>query len=84
LPTRARALEIRDLRIDSRGSLVWSASVTDNLGNRDNLRAGEHRSERKSGSSLILLGRRDTQAATIASVTEVIEVIGYKLPQGVL
>jgi hypothetical protein len=29
-------------------------------------------------------GRRDTQAATIISVTEVIEVIGYQLPHGAL
>jgi hypothetical protein len=41
LGTRA---QIRDLRIDSRGSLLWSASVTDNFGNRDNLskEAPEH------------------------------------------
>ena len=81
LATRA---QIRDLRIDSRGSLLWSASVTDNFGNLDNLRAEERRSKRNSGSSLILWGRRDTQAATITSVTEVIEVIGYQLPHGVL
>jgi hypothetical protein len=37
LGTRA---QIRDLRIDSRGSLLWSASVTDNFGNRDNLGRG--------------------------------------------
>jgi len=54
-----------------------AASVTDNFGNRDNLRAGERRSKRKSERSLILWGRRGTQAATITSVTEVIEVIGY-------
>src|SRR5215212_6127500 len=57
----------------------WAASVTDNFDNRDNLRAGEPRSKRKSGSSHILSGRRGTQAATITSVTEVIEVIGYQL-----
>jgi hypothetical protein len=53
-----------------------ASSVTDNFGNRDNLRAGERRSKRKSGSSPILWGRRDTQAVTITPVTEVIEVIG--------
>jgi hypothetical protein len=53
LGTRA---QIRDLRIDSRGSLLWSASVTDNFGNRDNLRAGKRQSKRKSESSLILWG----------------------------
>ncbi len=79
LATRA---QIRDLRIDSRGSLLWSASVTDNFGNRDNRRAGERRSKRKSESSLILWGRRGTQAVTITSVTEVIEVIGYHLWRG--
>jgi hypothetical protein len=61
-----------------------ASSVTDNFGNRDNLRAGERRSKRKSGSSLILWGRRDTQAVTITSVTEVIEVIGYQPWCGVL
>src|SRR5215212_2157373 len=76
--------QIRDLRIDSRGSVLWSASVTDNLGNLDNLRAGERRSKRRSGSSLILWGRRVTQTVTITSVTEVIEVIGYRLWRGVL
>jgi hypothetical protein len=80
LATRA---QIRDLRIDSRGSLLWSASVTDNFGNRDNLRAGERRSNRKSGRSPILWGRRDTQAVLISSVTEVIEVIGYQPWRGV-
>ncbi len=61
-----------------------ASSVTDNFGNRDNLRAGERRSKRKSESSLILWGRRGTQAVTITSVTEVIEVIGYQLWRGVL
>src|SRR5215217_6381289 len=42
LGTRA---QIRDLRIDSRGSLLWSASVTDNFGNLDNLSAGEQEKE---------------------------------------
>src|SRR5215213_6442847 len=53
---------------------MWSevaSSVTDNLGNRDNRRAGERRSKRKSESSLILWARRDTQAVNITSVTEV-------------
>ena len=58
--------------------------VTDNFGNLDNLRAGERRSKRKSERSLILWGRRGTQAVTITSVTEVIEVIGYQLWRGVL
>ena len=58
--------------------------VTDNLGNRNNLRAGERRSKRRSESSLILWGRRGTQAVTITSVTEVIEVIGYQIPRGTL
>src|SRR5215204_2170053 len=44
LGTRA---QIRDLRIDSRGSLLWSASVTAITS------AGELRSKRKSESSLI-------------------------------
>src|SRR5215212_3093497 len=70
LGTRA---QIRDLRIDVRGSLLWSASVTNNFGNLDNLRAGERWSKRKSLSSLILWGRRGTQAVTISSVTEVID-----------
>ena len=61
-----------------------AASVTDNFGNRDNLRAGERRSKGKRESSLILWGRRGTQAVTITSVTEVIEVIGYQLWRGVL
>src|SRR5215204_7323955 len=47
LATRART---RDLGIDSRGSLLWAASVTDN---HDNLRSGSG-GERKSGSSPIL------------------------------
>jgi hypothetical protein len=81
LGTRA---QIRDLRIDSRGSLLWAASVTDNFGNRDNLRAGERRSKRKGGSIPVLWGRRGTQAMPIVSVTEVIEVIGYQLWRGVL
>jgi hypothetical protein len=51
-----------------------TSSVTDNFGNLDNLRARERRSKRKCGRSLILSGRRDTQAVTITSVTEVIEV----------
>jgi hypothetical protein len=55
-----------------------------NFGNRDNRRAGERRSKRKSESILILWGRRGTQAVTITSVTEVIEVIGYQLWRGVL
>jgi hypothetical protein len=46
--------------------------------------AGERRSKRKSESSLIFWGRRDTQAVTISSVTEVIEVIGQQLWRGVL
>jgi hypothetical protein len=46
--------------------------------------AGELRSKRKRRSSLILWGRRDTQAMPISSVTEVIEVIGYQLWRGVL
>jgi hypothetical protein len=54
------------------------SSVTDNFGNRDNL-SRERRSTRKSEGSLILWGRRGTQAVTITSVTEVIEVIGYHL-----
>jgi len=61
-----------------------ASSVTDNFGNRDNRRAGERRSKRKSESSLILWDRRGTQAVTITSVTEVIEVIGYQLWRGVL
>jgi hypothetical protein len=61
-----------------------ASSVTDNFGNRDNLRAAERRSKRKSESSLILWGRRNTQAMPIVSVTEVIEVIGYQLWRGVL
>jgi hypothetical protein len=61
-----------------------ASSVTDNFGNRDNCRAGERRSTRKSKSSLIWWGRSDTQAVTIPSVTEVIEVIGYQLWRGVL
>jgi hypothetical protein len=81
LGTRA---QIRDLRIDSRGSLLWSASVTDNFGNRDYLRAGKRRSKRKSESSLILWGRRGTQAMPFVSVTEVIKVIGYQPWYGVL
>jgi hypothetical protein len=44
LGTRA---QIRDLRIDSRGSLLWSASVTDNFGNRDNLGRGASEQEKK-------------------------------------
>jgi hypothetical protein len=44
--------------------------------------AGERWSKRKSGSSLILWGRRNTQAMPIVSVTEVIEVIGYQLWRG--
>ena len=43
LATRA---QIRDLRIDSRGSLLWSASVTDNFGNRDNLGRGATEQEK--------------------------------------
>jgi hypothetical protein len=54
------------------------------FGNRDNLRAGERQSKRKSESSLIWWGRRGTQAVTITSVTDVIEVIGYQLWHGVL
>jgi hypothetical protein len=68
-----------------------ASSVTDNFGNLDNLRAGERQSKRKSGRSLIWWGRRDTQAIEVIlrwlpvpSVTEVIEVIGYQLPCGVL
>src|SRR5215212_10091264 len=57
------------------------ASVTDNLGNRDNLGAGERWSTRKSESSPILWGRRDTQVVHISSVTE---VIGNWLWRGVL
>jgi hypothetical protein len=60
-----------------------ASSVTDNFGNRDNRGAGERRSERKSKSSLIWWGRRGTQAMPIVLVTEVIEVIGYRLPCGV-
>src|SRR5215218_4542870 len=37
--------QIRDLRIDSRSSLLWSASVTDNFDNLDNLRAWEQEKE---------------------------------------
>jgi hypothetical protein len=59
-----------------------ASSVTDNFGNRDNRRAGERRSKRKSESSLILWCRRGTQAVTITLVTEVIEVIGYQLWRG--
>jgi hypothetical protein len=44
LGTRA---QIRDLRIDSRGSLLWSASVTDNFGNRDNLDRGAPKQEKE-------------------------------------
>ena len=44
LATRA---QIRDLRIDSRGSLLWSASVTDNFGNRDNLGMGASEQEKE-------------------------------------
>jgi hypothetical protein len=44
LGTRA---QIRDLRIDSRGSLLWTASVTDNLGNRDNLGRGAPEQEKE-------------------------------------
>jgi hypothetical protein len=59
-----------------------ASSVTDNFGNRDNRRAEERRSKRKSGSSLFLWGRGDTQAMPIVSVTEVIEVTGYRLWRG--
>ncbi len=44
LGTRA---QIRDLRIDSRGSLLWSASVTDNFGNLDNLVRGASEQEKE-------------------------------------
>jgi len=60
----------------SHGRPRVASSVTDNFGNRDNLRAGERVSKRKSGSSPILWGRSDTQAVPITPVTEVIEVIG--------
>jgi hypothetical protein len=43
LGTRA---QIRDLGIDSRGSFLWSASVTDNFGNRDNLGRGATEQEK--------------------------------------
>jgi hypothetical protein len=36
-----------------------ASSVTDNFGNRDNRRAGERRSKRKSESSLILWGLKE-------------------------
>ena len=84
--SRRRGLEVTEPVIKPHSTLLArvASSVTDNLGNRDNLRAGKRRSKRRSKSSFILWGRRDTQAMPIASVTEVIEVIGYQLPHGVL
>src|SRR5215211_561825 len=45
LATRA---QIRDLRIDSGGPLLWSASVTDDFGNLDNLGRGVSDQEKES------------------------------------
>jgi hypothetical protein len=62
-------------RLHLHGWLRVASSVTDNFGNRDNLSRGapEHQ---KVWASPYVVGRRDTQAVTITSVTE---VIGYQL-----
>jgi hypothetical protein len=49
LGTRA---QISDLGIDSRGSLLWLASVTDNFGNLDNLGRGAPEQEKGVGVAL--------------------------------
>jgi hypothetical protein len=60
-PALASRAQIRDLRIDSRGSLLWSASVTHNFGNHDNLGRGAPERE-KEWKQPHLMGSKGTQA----------------------